>query len=236
MLTWVRAGVFIAGSLALTAGISALALATARWLRQWRLDINLLVHPSQLAAYGMMILLCLGLMGISGLPPARFGLQSMDWKLDAALGAGIGLALPAPLNWLVQVCVRKWGPGVYSPALMRAILPRSRREWLFVPLAFCLTALSEELLFRAIWVGGFSRWLPAAIPVLVGSAIFGITHLAQGRLGMAAAGALGLLFAGLFLWRQSILPCFLAHYLVNLGQVWYASQQRAWLENYPDNG
>lgn len=234
MLGALRAAIFVIGALALTAGISVLALATASWLRQWRPDVNLLVHPAQMAAYSLLILLCLGLMGISGLPAARFGLRSMDWKLDAALGAAVGLVLPAPINWLVQACVRKWGPGIYSPALIRAILPRSRREWLFVPCAFFLTALSEELLFRAIWVGGFSRWLPAVVPVLVGSALFGITHLAQGWLGVVVAGALGLLFAGLFLWRQSILPCFLAHYLINLGQVWLAGRQRAWLENYPD--
>ncbi len=231
-----RAGIFVIGSLVLTAGISALALATASWLRQWRPSINLLVHPAQMAAYGLLILLCLGLMGISGLPAARFGLRSADWKLDVALGAAVGLSLPAPINWLVRVCVRRWGPGIYSPALMRAILPRSRRERLFVPCAFLLTALSEELLFRAVWVGGFSCYLPAVIPVLVSSAVFGVTHLAQGRLGVVVASALGLLFAGLFLWRGSILPCFLAHYLINLGQVWLAGRQRAWLENYPDNG
>lgn len=234
MLALVRSGVFILGSLALTAGLGMLALATARWLRQWRPNINLLVHPAQMGAYGLVILLCLGLMGISGLPPARFGLRSTDWKLDAALGVGIGLALPAPLNGLLRLCVRRWGPGIYSPALMRALLPRSKREWLLIPCAFCLTALSEELLFRAIWIGGFSYWLSAVIPVLVSSMVFGITHLAQGRLGVVAAGALALLFAGLFLWRQSILPCFLAHYLINVGQVWHASRQRAWLASYPD--
>ncbi|MGC8828112.1 MAG: hypothetical protein ACP5TV_14040, partial [Anaerolineae bacterium] len=74
MLVWVRAGAFVLGSLALTAGISTLALATVSWLRQWRPDVNLLVHPAQITAYGLLILLCLGLMGISGLPAARFGL------------------------------------------------------------------------------------------------------------------------------------------------------------------
>lgn len=234
MLVLARSGVFILGSLALTAVLGVLALATARWLRQWRPDINLLVHPAQIGAYGLVVLLCLGLMGISGLPAARFGLRSADWKLDAALGVGIGLTLPAPLNGLLRLCVRRWGPRIYSPALMRAILPRSKREWFLIPWAFCLTALGEEFLFRAIWVGGFSHWLPAVIPVLVSSAVFGVTHLAQGRLGVIVAGALALLFAGLFLWRQSILPCFLAHYFINLGQVWHAGRQRAWLESYPD--
>jgi membrane protease YdiL (CAAX protease family) len=92
--------------------------------------------------------------------------------------------------------------------------------------ALFLAVLVEELLFRSLWLGGLGLFL--TIPVLVaGTAfLFGWMHSPQGRLGMMMTAAVSALLAGLFLWRGSLLPPLVAHYVVNLLQLLVAYRHR----------
>jgi membrane protease YdiL (CAAX protease family) len=57
-------------------------------------------------------------------------------------------------------------------------------------------------------------------------------HLPQGALGIVVAAALGLLFSWLFLATQSLVAPSIAHYLINLLQLVWASREKAWLETW----
>jgi membrane protease YdiL (CAAX protease family) len=62
-------------------------------------------------------------------------------------------------------------------------------------------------------------WIPAAVLAMSTALIFGWMHSPQGRLGVVMTAAVSLLLAGLFLWRESVLPPLAAHYAVNCLQL-----------------
>jgi membrane protease YdiL (CAAX protease family) len=90
----------------------------------------------------------------------------------------------------------------------------------------------EELLFRSLWVGGFSTlvspWLMAGIVAL----IYGAFHVLQGPLGALVATGIGFGLAALFLWRGSLLAPLTAHVVYNWLQLWAAHRQRDWLWSF----
>ena len=90
----------------------------------------------------------------------------------------------------------------------------------------------EELLFRSLLLGGFGTFAPPALLAVAWSLVFGAMHLPQGSLGIVVAAALGLLLSALFLLTGGLLAPFVAHYVINLVQLIWASFDRSWLENY----
>jgi membrane protease YdiL (CAAX protease family) len=115
---------------------------------------------------------------------------------------------------------------------MKAILPRNPREQILVPLALLPAALLEELLFRSLLLGGFSLFAPPLLLAAVFSLLFGLMHSPQGRFGIVVTAVVGFLLCLLFLWRWSLLPTVVAHYVINLRQLRTAETQRDWLEGY----
>lgn len=99
---------------------------------------------------------------------------------------------------------------------------------LFVAL-FAPGAVLEELLHRGfvlprlrVLVGG---WRPA---VLLGSAFFGALHFGQGLDGVASAFVSGLVLAALYLWRGSLVPGIVAHFLANMLTMYAAHHLEGW--------
>ncbi len=186
---------------------------------------NLLLSPPENTFRLLLILACLGLGQVSGLPAQRLGWVAPTPAHDLAWGLALGIGTSLALFPLTRWVVERFGPELYSPLVLRNILPRSRREWVLVPLAFALAALLEELLFRSLLLGGFSVFLPVILLAVAGSALFGLMHLPQGWLGAAAAGLLSLGLCALFLWRGTLLTPLAAHYAINMAQVVQAARQ-----------
>jgi len=92
---------------------------------------------------------------------------------------GFGLIVQVAVNWLIFRAVDAFGQDVYSPRVMKAILPRSPREQILVPLAILPAALLEELLFRSLLLGGFSLFAPPLLLAAVFSLLFGLMHAPQ---------------------------------------------------------
>lgn len=231
----IRIYLFVIGTLALLGFVGFATHMTARILRTLRLDFNPILHPLQAGTYLVLCICCISLGWLSGLPPAQLGWATRDWPLDLGLGLAVGVLLPLVINPLLLAAIHRWGPQIYSPALMRALLPRSRRDWLCTPWAVILVILSEELLFRSLWVGGMSVFVSPWILALVGSFLFGLMHNVQGRLGMVITGVVGFILSVLFIWRGSLLPVAIAHYVTDMVQIMYSSRRRAWLESYPES-
>jgi membrane protease YdiL (CAAX protease family) len=79
-------------------------------------------------------------------------------------------------------------------------------------------AVTEELLFRGLLIGGLGAGtgLPVGL-LVVGSAVgFGLAHTAQGRHGVVVAAGLGLLLGAAYHLSGSLLLVVAAHYLVDL--------------------
>jgi membrane protease YdiL (CAAX protease family) len=94
------------------------------------------------------------------------------------------------------------------------ILPVTLDEkilWAFLSVS---AALFEEIAFRGLVISELKRisgsyWIGA----LAGSLAFSLGHLYQGIGGVFLTFVYGILFSGLFIARQSVFPCIVAHFL-----------------------
>lgn len=201
-------------------------------LKEFRPSFNLLLAPAELMARLLLVGLFLGLAWLSGLPASQLGLTSAYPLQSIGLGLVIGLMSQVAVNGLMHWAIRRFGRNIYSPLVIRNILPRRPGEWWGVALAFVPAVAMEELLFRTLWLGAFQEIISLPLLVVGTSLLFGLMHQPQGVLGVVAAGGLNVLLSLLFIWSGELLVPLTAHYVINLLQVVVASRQREWLENY----
>lgn len=218
--------VFIAGTLILTIFIAWATYRSAQMLQRVEVDLNLLLLPAENLLRIGLVVVCLILGWVSGLPRGQFGWISHSPLTDTVIGLGAGVIIQVPLNALTNWAINRFGPHIYSSRVILSILPRSQEEWTPVLLALFPAVLVEELLFRSLLLGGLSIFLPAPILVVATALLFGWMHSPQGRLGIIMTIVVSLLLAGLFLWRQSLLLPLIAHYELNLLQLVVAHRHR----------
>lgn len=204
-------------------------------LKQFEPPFNLLLSLPESLLRLLLVGLCLGLAWLSGLPAQQFGLLSPRPLQSIGLGLAVGLVVQVAVNGLTFWAIQRFGRKIYSPLVIRNILPRRQIEWLWVALAFVPAVAMEELLFRSLWLGLFQELIP--LPLLIGSTslLFGLMHQPQGLLGVITAGSLNILLCLLFAGTGELLPALTAHYVINLLQVVATSRQREWLENYENH-
>jgi membrane protease YdiL (CAAX protease family) len=219
--------VFAAGTLTLTVFVSWATYRSAQMLQQLKeVEINLLLLPAENLLRVGLVVACLILGWVSGLARGQFGWVSYAPLADVAIGVAMGVAIQVPLNVLTNWSIRRFGPHIYSPLVIRSILPRTREEWAPVLLALFPAVLVEELLFRSLLLGGMRLFFPVWVLVVGTALLFGWMHSPQGHLGIVMTAAISVLLAGLFLWRESILPPLTAHYVVNVLQLLVAHRHR----------
>ncbi|QSG05368.1 CPBP family intramembrane glutamic endopeptidase [Halapricum desulfuricans] len=169
------------------------------------------------ATQGLFAAVVVGAAVAFSIPPEAFGLgveaitvRAVLWGL--ALGVGLWVANETSARVLDVAGLE------YDERLRSTLAPDSPGGWLvLLALVLPTVAVVEELLFRAAAIGvvavGFdiSPW-----PLVVGSSIaFGLGHGAQGRVGIAVTGVLGLVLASAFVLSGSLLVVVVAHYVVN---------------------
>ncbi len=217
---------FVAATLTLTAFIGYGTFATARLLRVWRPDHNLLLLPEENMMRLFFILVCLLLGRLSGLPPEQLGWVAPRPVTQALLGAGIGLALGLFFFLTTRWVIRFTGQRFYSTVIIEYVVPRGGTEAILVTLALIPVVVLEELLFRSLLLGGLAPILPVSGLVVGLGLLFGLLHSPQGLWGMAGASLAGILFGLLFLWQGSLLTPIVAHYLANWVQILLAMRWR----------
>lgn len=222
-----RYWLFVLLTLALAAFIGWSTYQTARLLRRWRPDRNLLLMPAENLARIGLALGCVGLGWLSGLPATTLGWRWPPTAADLAAGAAVGAALSLSLAAASHLAIKRWGAAIYSPLVILNVLPATAREWGLVLAALWPAVALEELLFRALLVGGLSPLAPTWLLAVGVSAFFGFLHLPQGRLGVVGAALAGLLLSGLFVATGSLAAALTAHYVADVLQLVLASRRRA---------
>jgi membrane protease YdiL (CAAX protease family) len=218
-----RYWLFVLLTLALTAFMGYGAYTTARLLKTWVPDRNLLLMPAENLLRLALIILCIALGLLSGLSLSQLGwvwpqtTGQLIRQVVAGIGWGAGLAL---FFYLATRWVTARGDGrFYSDTIIAYITPGNGWEWVLVALAMAGVALLEELLFRSLLLGGFAPLAPVWLLVLGLGALFGLMHSPQGAVGMVGAGLAGVIFGVLFLWSGGLLLPLTAHYAANMVQV-----------------
>lgn len=225
---------FVFGSLALTAGLAWATYQSGRLLRAIPVTENLLLAPTENAVKGVIVLLCIGLGLISGVHAESLGWTFNNGWRDIGLGIIVGLSTQLIANTLTDAAIKKWGKEIYSPVVMKNIMPRTREEWLLVPAALFLAVILEEMLFRSLLIGALGQALPVPLLIILFSAVFGLMHTPQGNLGILVTGILGLWLSLLFVWSGGLILPLVAHYTINFLQLLKAQDKREWLEEYED--
>jgi membrane protease YdiL (CAAX protease family) len=223
---------FVFGSLALTAALGWATYQSGRLLRTVPVTENLLLAPTENMVKGVLALVCVGLGLLSGV-----SFQQLGWTLDNGwqnIGLGIiaGLVTQLVANWLTTLAIERFGKGIYSPVVMKNIMPRTRLEWILVPSALLLAVILEELLFRSLLLGALSMAFPVLLLAVVFSCIFGLMHTPQGNLGVIITAVLGFWLSLLFIWSGSLLLPLTTHYTINFLQLLKAQDKREWLDEY----
>lgn len=220
----IRYGLFLLLTLALTGFIGYGTFATARLLRTWRPERNLLLLPQENILRVLLVFVCIGLGVMSGVKPSVLGWRWDNWPSDALLGLGMGLTLAFSFYAATRLLLRLGGGRFYSPSVLEILLPTNRREFWLVLLAFIPAVLVEELLFRSLLIGGLSLWIAPLALVLGSGVVFGLVHSPQGVWGMAGAGLAGVTFGLLFLTTGSLVAPVVAHYVANGVQIGLATK------------
>ncbi len=223
---------FVIGTLVILVFLAWTTFQSAVYLREIQPAFNLLLLPAENLLRLVLIVVCIWLAQSSGQPYARFGFGAAEPARDVVIGFVVGILVALVLPPITRITIARFGAQVYSPVVVRSILPRSPREWLFVPLALVPSVFLEELLFRSLLLGGLAIFAPPLALAVGWSVLFGAMHLPQGALGIVVAALLGLLLSVLFLTTASLLAPFIAHYIINLLQLVAASRDKTWLESY----
>jgi len=160
----------------------------------------------------VMVGICLFLAWLSGLSAAELGLSAAAPWSDIGLGLGLGLATQVVVFIVTTLIIKIFGRHLYSPWLIRNILPDRPVEWLLVAVAFIPPVAMEELLFR----GALMPWCPVALGLGV-AWYFALDTEPGLAVYVLALGALALAAALAALWREALGPISVAVALVAAG-------------------
>lgn len=153
------------------------------------------------------------------IPPSALGIapDTLSTGLPAvAIGIGAGVGFWAGTE-LAAILAGGFGIG-FDESMRELLAPESTAGWaVLLGVVLPIIAVVEELLFRAAAIGVPVAGLgaPAWLMVPLSAAAFGLGHGAQGRVGMAVTGTLGVALGALFVLTNSLLAVVVAHYLIN---------------------
>lgn len=211
--------IFVLLTVALLSFIGYGTYTTARLLRTWQPDYNLLLLPAETWLRLALIGLCLALGLLSGVSPQELGWVSTAWPTHVGWGIGWGSGLALFFYVTTRWVVGRGNGRFYSTVIIKAITPRNQRELGLVLLAMGPVVLLEELLFRSLLIGGLRPILPLPLLLIGWSVLFGLLHQPQGIWGMIGAGFAGLILGYLFMASGTLVLPVVTHYITNIVQV-----------------
>jgi membrane protease YdiL (CAAX protease family) len=152
-----------------------------------------------------------------GLGAAELGITIPDAK-RIAVAAVAGAVLMGTAHWMNVRRMGRMQPEArgFFQRLAERIFPQSDAEKL-VYFALALTAgLCEEFLYRGFTMAALARaGFPVWAAVVASSALFGLAHLYQGRRGVLATLAFGILFGIARIAYGSLVPVVVWHATVD---------------------
>lgn len=166
--------------------------------------------------HGLVLAIVLGFATYQKLPFSQIGLNLQAWRRNALIGVGVGaLQLGAQRLW--------WKVYPQTDAQDRRLAAEPGGNWI---LSQIFSVLAEELWLALCVVSLIQAGRPNAMAVLLPATVFGALHY-QYRAGAISTGILGAFSASLFLWRGSLIPPYLFHFIGNLGALYWARRRAA---------
>jgi membrane protease YdiL (CAAX protease family) len=154
-----------------------------------------------------------------GLRTAQLGFAIGNLSLTITLTVALAaLVLINQLISLRRIVARPAEAHGLLPQLALKLFPQDDVERLAFFALVITVAICEELIYRGFVQRVFQDWSNGAVFAGVfGSAVyFAVAHLYQGRRGLASTFAIGLIFAGVRAWTDSLLPPIAAHFVADI--------------------
>ena len=230
--------IFLIGTLGLIAFFYWAAFQSARALKSKAIEINgnLLLSLPEFVFKLITLGICFGLANTLSVDRVE---NYINWPsnqplVDLVIGLTVGLATAFTINFISVIAIRIWGKDIYSPDIMKSLIPRNQIEWVLIVIPLLVAVAVEELLFRGLMIGGFSTIVNPWAMALASGVLFGLMHSPQGTLGIVLTGAVGILFGAVFIITDSLLTVIVAHFALNFLQIVRAREDIAWYERFQE--
>jgi membrane protease YdiL (CAAX protease family) len=129
----------------------------------------------------------------------------------------LGIVLFIPFTFatgLLENGLRAVGFSVPSTPLPSFLAARGLVEFLLAIILVVVVALAEETIFRGYLILRLKAVTASpTVAVLVSAAIFSLGHGYEGSAGVVTVGVMGVVFALVYLWRQSLVAPIVMHFL-----------------------
>ena len=113
--------------------------------------------------------------------------------------------------------------NIKQPKEIEFLLPKTATDRVFWITMSLMAGIAEETGFRGYVLTKLNLFVKNWwITAIISSFFFGVGHFYQGLGGSVLTGIYGLLFCGLFIWRKSLAPCILAHFLQDASAMFLA--------------
>jgi membrane protease YdiL (CAAX protease family) len=131
------------------------------------------------------------------------------------IALGIFLFIPFSFGTgLIENGLRAIGFSAPSTPLPSFLAARGMVEILLAFLLVAIVALAEETIFRGYLILRFNAVTSnPTVAVLLSAAIFSLGHGYEGSAGVVTVGVMGLVFALIYIWRQSLVAPMIMHFL-----------------------
>jgi len=161
---------------------------------------------------GLVVVAVLGFAASQSLRRSQIGLVLDGWQRNSLIGIAASL-LPLSL----QGMFRRRYPVPDTEDNHLAAEPAT--NWIFSQL---LSVLAEELWMAFCIVSLIQTGHSVATAVILPATVFGALHFRYGSKAIGTGITYGAVSACLFLWRGSLLPSYLMHYIRNVGALYFA--------------
>jgi membrane protease YdiL (CAAX protease family) len=151
----------------------------------------------------------------NGEPKRKLGWTFKNGWRD--IGIGIGLFIPFFFGTgLLEKSLHSVGFSVPSTPLPSYLSARDIPQILLAVFLVGVVAVAEETIFRGYLILRFKALGTSSVAAVVLSAfIFSLGHGYEGSAGVVTVGVIGLFFGLIYLWRRSLVPTMVMHFLLD---------------------
>ena len=153
--------------------------------------------------------------------------RNLGWTLKNGwrdIGIGIGLFIPFFFaTGLLEKSLHSVGFSVPSTPLPSYLSARDIPQILLAAFLVAVVAVAEETIFRGYLILRFKTLSTSSTAAVVLSAfIFSLGHGYEGSAGVVTVGVIGLFFGLIYLWRRSLVPTMVMHFLLDFVGIVFA--------------
>jgi membrane protease YdiL (CAAX protease family) len=150
----------------------------------------------------------------------REAIRSIGWTTrEFFKEIGIGLLLFSPVYFgagLLDRLLRSIGFSAPSTPLPAVPATQGFGEVILAIVLVIVVAVAEETIFRGYLILRFENILNSPFwAVLLSTVVFSLGHGYEGTSGVVTVGALGAVFAIIYLWRKSLVAPMVMHFLLD---------------------